>query len=76
MSAQSFVCPYCQTAHTTLRAILSCHPRELRAMTAELEAGYTGVSHVALLGGDCPATLWQRTHARLESEVTASAEAA
>ena len=49
--SDTFRCPICRTAHLTLRDILSCHPRELRAMIAAIATGKYGVTLDRLLGG-------------------------
>ena len=61
----TFRCPICHTAHVTLRDILTCHPRELRAMTDEIATGSVGISLDTLLGGGTTPGLWRRMDARL-----------
>lgn len=49
----AFTCPMCRATCPTLRDWLSCHPRELRAMTNLMETGrFSGLRLATLYQGD------------------------
>ena len=51
----TFTCPFCGASRATLRDLLTCHPRELRAATGAMLTPGVGLSLVQLIAPTRPA---------------------